>query len=158
MKRTFLNPILVTVLISCTNITVDQEAEAKKLMELSREWAKAALNRDAEKTISYWSDDAVIISPDVPVIKGYDAIRKMVEESLINPDFEIYWEPKEAFVSSSGDLGYVLGLNYVGDVDSLGNKIKVFGNSVEIWKKQDDGSWKTVVDIFNGDPTITSLK
>ncbi len=158
MKNLLLILFMIAVLIGCTNQVVDQKAEAEKLMELSREWAKAALDADVEKTVSYWAIDAVVMTPDAPALEGSDAIRKMVEGSLNAPGFEITWEPKEAFVSISGDLGYVIAHNYFNVEDSSGNKITTYNKGVEIWKKQDDGSWKCVVDIFNEDPTLTSIK
>lgn len=158
MKKSVLVIIILLIVFSCKKKTVDQKAEADKLMHLSREWAKAAIDRDVEKVVAYWADDALIMSPNEPAMKGKDAIRKMVNESMKIPGFEVTWEPQEAFVSKSGDLGYVLVKNYFKiPVDTLGNMTTIFNKGVEIWKKQTDGSWKNVVDIYNGDPTISSI-
>jgi len=139
--------------------SIDQQAEAEKLMEISREWAKSAKNKDTEKLISYWAEDAIVMSPNEPSVVGIESISGMVKNSMKIPGFEINWEPQEAYVSKSGDLGYVLVKNYmVVPIDTLGNTRKVFNKGVEIWKKQTDGSWKNVVDISNSDPSITSIK
>ena len=158
MKKLLLLSILFTGLFGCTNQTVDQKAEAEKLMELSREWAKSAATDDIDKTLNYWADDAVVMAPGQPALKGHDAIRKMLEGNANIPGFEVSWEPKEAFVSQSGDLGYVIAHNYFKMHDSLSNTFTIFNKGVEIWKKQEDGSWKNVVDIFNEDPSLTSIK
>ena len=50
-------------------------------MQLSKEWSQAASAGDVDKIVSYWADDAVIISAGQPVLNGKQAIRKMVEES-----------------------------------------------------------------------------
>lgn len=144
---------------ACTQTTVDQEAEAEKLMELSRSWAKSVKDRDVEKMLSYWSEDAMVMSPNEAAVVGKEALRGMVERSMMIEGFEINWEPQEAFVSKSGDLGYVIIKNYITmPVDTLGNTRTVFNKGVEIWKKQEDGNWKNVIDISNSDPTITSIK
>jgi ketosteroid isomerase-like protein len=158
MIRSTVTLILLIVISSCSAPSVDQKAEAEKIMELSREWAKTAQTTDLEKTLSYWAKDAIVMSPGQPATKGQDELRKMLESSAEIPGFEINWEPKEAYVSKSGDLGYSIGVNYINMQDSLGNKITMFNKGVEIWKKQEDGSWKCVVDIFNSDPSVTSLK
>jgi len=145
-------------MISCTTQTIGQEAEAEILLELSREWAQSAATDDPEKTLSYWAEDAVLMQPDRPALKGHENIRQMLEETKNIPGFEVSWEPREAFVSQSGDLGYGLTINYFKMLDSLGNTVTVFNKGVEIWKKQEDGSWKKVVDTFNEDPTLTSIK
>ena len=127
-------------------------------MQLSREWAVTASSADIDKTVDYWSNDAVVMMTGQPPLKGHEAIRQMVEGSMQIPGFEIKWEPKESFVSQGGDLGYVLTNNYMKMPDPEGNLITIFNKGVEIWKKLDDGSWKCVVDIFNEDPTLTSIK
>ncbi len=159
MKNLIPTLVIVSLIWSCQEKPIDQEAEAEKLMELSREWAEAAVNRDVEKTVSFWADDAIIMSPNEPAMKGKEAIRAMVAESMQIPGFEVKWVPREAYVSKSGDLGYVLVQNYfIIPTDTLGNDMVIFNKGVEIWKKQDDGAWKNVVDIYNGDPTINSLE
>lgn len=158
MKNLLLLSMLLFVLFACTKQQIDQVAEAEKLMELSREWAKSAQTADTEKILSYWSDDAIVMSPGQPATIGKDQLRKMLEMNATIPGFEINWEPKEAYVSKSGDLGYSIGVNYIIMLDTLGNRVTIFNRGVEIWKKQEDGSWKCVVDIFNNDPTLTSIK
>jgi len=158
MKKLFYVFFPAMLLVSCQESGTDQGAEAEKLMELSREWSASVQAGDTEKIMSYWADDAVIMSPDDPLMRGKESIRGMVERSMQNPGFEIRWEPKEAYVCESGDLGYVIIQNYFTvPIDTLGNRKKVFNKGVEIWKKQEDGSWKNVVDIYNGDPSIQSL-
>jgi ketosteroid isomerase-like protein len=145
-------------MVACAGQEVNQETEAQELMQLSREWAATASTDDLEKTLSYWDSDAVVMMPGQAAVKGHDAIRKMLEGNANIPGFEVSWEPKEAYVSASGDLGYVIAHNYIKMQGPDGNKITIFNKGVEIWKKQEDGSWKNVVDIFNEDPTLTSIK
>lgn len=150
---------ILLILSSCCATTVDQEQEAEKLMELSRSWAKSVKDKDVEKMLSYWAEDAMLMSPNEASVVGIEALRGMVERSMKIPGFEINWEPQEAFVSKSGDLGYVVIKNYMTmPVDTLGNTRTVFNKGVEIWKKQENGTWKNVIDISNSDPSITSLK
>ena len=147
--------MLILVLIACTNQKIYQQVEAEKL-NLSREWAKSAASAEnLEKTLSYWAEDATIISRGQPTIKGSEAIRKMIEGSYKIPGFEITWEPKEAFVSESGDLGYIIANNsYIKMKDSLGNVITINRSGIEIWKKQKDGSWKNAIDMAYDEPTM----
>ncbi len=158
MKKSFILLSLCTLLVCCKNEQADQKLEEEKLMQLTTEWGKAALEGDLEKTLSYWATDASVMSPNTSTKNGQDEIRQMVEGAYKIPGFKITWEPKDAYVSTSGDLGYTTTYHYFTMQDSLGNEVKTFGKGVEIWKKQSDGSWKIVVDIYNADPTITTLK
>lgn len=70
----------------------------------------------------------------------------------------VSWEPKEAYVSSSGDMAYVLAQNYFKSLDSLNNPVITYNKSLEIWKRQPNGEWKCVVDMYNADPSIKRIK
>jgi uncharacterized protein (TIGR02246 family) len=127
-------------------------------MDLSREWAKVAKTDSLERILSYWADDAVCLFPDQGVIKGKEAIREMLKGTANIPGFEVSWEPKEAYVSSDGDMAYVIAQNSFNLPDSLGNIMTTYNKSIEIWRRQNDGSWKCVVDMYNSDPTIKSIR
>ena len=157
MKKLLIIFSLFSCLIGCAEQEVDQDAEAQKIMELSREWAKSAKANDTEKILSYWTDDAMVISPGQPATIGKDNLRKRVESTSSIPGFEIYWAPKQVYVSKSGDMAYATGINYIKSQDTLGNQVTVYNRGIEIWKKQEDGSWKCVVDIYTPDPTLKSL-
>lgn len=148
--------LLSVLLIGCQTNQIDQEAEAQKLLDISQKWAEAAKSGDAEQTLSFWSKDAIVMTDGEGIVKGHDQIREMLTAEG-SAEVEFYWNPTEAFVSKGGDLGYVLNKVYISFPDSLGMPIKTFHKGVEIWKKQEDGSWKCVVDIMNSDPTLTSI-
>ncbi|AKD05324.1 nuclear transport factor 2 family protein [Pontibacter korlensis] len=136
-------------IFSCNEKEVDIEQEKKNLMQASREWAASAKSKNLEKTLDYWADDAVIISAGEPELRGKEAIRGMVQGSFQDPSFEINWEPERAEISKSGDMGYLLENSTVSFKDSTGKVMSQQLRSVTIWKKQDDGTWKNVVDIMS---------
>lgn len=141
--------LLFTTIVSCQREKIDTKAEGEKLMQASRDWSKAAEARDIEKTLTYWADDAVVISAGEPELKGKQAIRGMVEGSIKDSNFSISWEPISAEISESGDMGYLLEKAKITMKDSSGNsKVQNF-RSVTIWKKQNDGTWKNVVDVMS---------
>jgi len=158
MKNLLLLTFLSMMMFSCANQKTDQQAESEKLMDLSREWAKSIATGGLEVALSYWSDDAICLFPGQPPLRGKEAIREMLKGTSAIPGFEVSWEPKEAFVSKSGDLAYVLAQNYFKMSDSLGNTITTFNKGIEVWKKQVDGAWKCVIDIYNDDPSIKSIR
>lgn len=141
--------LLITIIVSCQREKIDTKAEGEKLMQASREWSKAAEARDIEKTLTYWTDDAVVISAGESELKGKQAIRGMVEGSIKDPNFRISWEPISADISESGDMGYLLENAKITTKDSSGNaKVQNF-RTVTIWKKQNDRTWKNVVDVMS---------
>ncbi|WP_206513152.1 YybH family protein [Flagellimonas marinaquae] len=156
--RLIITGLVLSLLTGCTEKAIDQNAEADKLMEISKAWANSVKNKNVDEMLSYWADDAILMSPNEPAVIGIDSLRAMVERSIKIPGFEINWNPQEAYVSKSGDLGYVIFKNYMTmPIDTMGNTRTVFNKGVEIWKKQSDGNWKNVVDISNADPSINSI-
>ena len=149
MKKITINAIMVITFLSCNQQTVDTKTEGEKLMNLSREWSKVAATRDVEKTLSYWADDATVISAGQPTLKGKQAIRQMVEGSFKNPSFKISWAPESVEISKSGDVGYMIEHDNLTVNDSTGNPKTQHYKSVTVWKKQADGSWKNVVDVMS---------
>ena len=153
-----MKPILISLLLSALascgdRKKVDTKKEEEQLIQISREWSKSAATDSIEKTLSYWADDAVIMSPGQPPVKGKKAIREMLEGTSKIPGFKISWEPLSAFVSESGDMAYLIEQNQITMNDSLGNPATEFNKSVTIWRKDADGSWKNIVDMWNSDPS-----
>ena len=142
---------------SDTNTTgaasTNPSSEATALMQTSRDWAKATASGDVNKILSYWSDHAVVLEPDMPALVGKGAIGSMVETSMKTPKFSITWEPERAFISKSGDVGYLIEHNKVTFPDSSGKVQTQFGKCVTIWNKDSTGTWKNVIDICNKNPT-----
>ena len=137
----------ITVL-GCNSNNKSQEQQ--RLIQTSKQWSDAASNRDVDKTLNYWADDAVVMAAGQPVLTGKAEIKKMIEASFSNPSFRISWSPKTADIE--GNMGYLIEDTKITTDDSLGRPITQRFKTVTIWKKQTDGQWKNVVDIMTPKP------
>ncbi len=149
---------LIILSLSCTAQKTDLGQEEQKLMELSREWAAAAQSGNPDKILSYWSEDAILMTPDQGKLVGHKQLSQMLESVGEIPGFEVNWVPQKAIVAKSGELGYVIAHKYFKIPDEAGNLNTYYFIEVGIWEKQNDGAWKNTIDIYNPDPSITSLK
>lgn len=156
MKKKLITLLILMAFLSCKQQNVDTKVEGEKLMQVSREWSKIAATRNVDKTLSYWADDATVISAGQPTLKGKKEIRQMVEGSFKDPSFQIGWEPQSAEISKSGDLGYMIEDDNLTVNDSTGKPVTQHYRSITIWKKQTDGTWKNVVDVMS--PEILQKK
>lgn len=146
--------LLLAFLVStCTYNAADTETIGEELMEISREWSEVAATGNIDSLLTYWHQDAVMMPPGQPPLRGKEAIRKYVEAGFQAPGFEISWEPVSAHVSGHGDMAYLIERNRVAYEDSLGNLVNEHNKVVTVWRKQDDGSWKNVVDMWNAVPS-----
>jgi ketosteroid isomerase-like protein len=94
-----------------------------------------------------------LLGPNAPIASDKQSIRA-AWASLLGPDTSLTWQAKKAEVSRSGDLAYVQGVYQLTSKDARGRATADNGKFVEVWKKQADGKWKTVADIFNSDLPI----
>jgi ketosteroid isomerase-like protein len=60
----------------------------------------------------------------------------------------LIWNPLKSEIASSGEIGYTFGEWKYFMKDSI-NSDTSYGNYMSVWKKQDDGSWKFVIDGGN---------
>jgi len=131
-------------------------ADEAALRNLDTEWSKAAGTKDVDKTVSYYAADAVVMPPNGAATTGKDAIRNLWKEILTTPGFSGGWTTTKVEVARSGDIGYVTSAYDVTMNDAGGKPVTDHGKSIEVWKKQSDGSWKCVRDIWNSDLPIST--
>ena len=128
-------------------------ADESTIRNLDAQWSKAAAAKDVDGSVSYYSDDASLLAPNAPIASDRQGIRT-AWASLLGPDTSLTWQASKVEVSRSGDLSYVQGVYQLTSKDSRGKPTADNGKFVEVWKKQADGKWKTVADIFNSDLAI----
>src|SRR5687767_11019103 len=133
---------------------VDVAAERAALFKADKAWSEAAVSKDVERILSFWTDDAIVYPPGQPAVVGKDALRLYVTQGFALPGFSIRWETSAFEVSASGDMAYGLGSNVVTINDPQGKLLTERGRGVTVWRKGKDGSWKCVVDIWNAGPVV----
>jgi uncharacterized protein (TIGR02246 family) len=131
-------------------------AEEAALRKLDGDWSKAAGSRDVEKTVSFYSDDAVVMLPNIPTLTGKDSIRTLWKSILESPSFSGGWQATKVDVARSGDLAYVSGDYEFTETGPNGRPMTDKGKYVEVWKKQADGNWKCVADMFSSDLPVAA--
>ena len=98
--------------------------------------------------IKYCDEEAVMLSPYSMPIEGKEFIvSKLLSKS--DTSFSLTWQPINASVAESGELGYTYGLWNLELTDSSGNRISEQGTYATVWRKNEKGEWKFVLDIGN---------
>ena len=143
-----------TILIATLGLaaaSVCLAADEQALRDLDAQWSKAAEAKDLDKTVSYYADDAIVMPPNASAATTKEAIRSAWKEMLTTPGAAISWKATKVEVAQGGDLAYVSGTYEETMTDASGQSVKDHGKYVEIFKKQADGTWKVVADIWNSD-------
>jgi len=146
--------LLVALTLSTAAGAVCLAADAKleqAVRDADAQWSKAAAAKDLDKTVSYYSNDAIVMPPNASSATTKDAIRKVWQDLLTSPGVAISWKATKVEVAKSGDIGFVSGTYEVTMNDASGKPVNDRGKYLEVWEKQADGKWKCGADIWNSD-------
>jgi uncharacterized protein (TIGR02246 family) len=146
--------LVVTLTLGVAAAAVCWAADTKieqALRDLDAQWSAAAGAKDVDKTVSFYSDDAVVMPPNAPSATTKEAIRSAWKELLTSPGSAVSWKATKVEVAKSGDLACVSGTYEETTTDASGKGVKDRGKYVEVWEKQADGKWKCGADIWNSD-------
>lgn len=149
----FILVVGAAMLSSCAEPAMDYAVEKERVMQTSRDWSATIAAGNYEAALDFWADDAIMMPPDFPVLEGKEAVREYVMGAAAIPGFSIRWEPQQAFISKSGDLAYLIEHNVIEMDGEDGQKIVTHGKAVTDWRRDTDGQWQNVVDMWNTSPT-----
>ena len=143
---------LIGLTVACQQAPVDtRAADESAIRNEDTQWSKAAGAKDAEGAVSYYTEDAAVMPPNAPIATGKEAIRGFWKSMVASPGFAVAWKATKVDVARSGDLAYVIGTYELTLNDATGKPVNDRGKYVEVWRKQADGKWKVVADMFNSD-------
>jgi uncharacterized protein (TIGR02246 family) len=139
--------MFVLSLASASGSSADEQA----IRQEATAWARAALDKDLEKTVSYYADDAHMYPFNAPRTENREDIRKVWRGFFSAPGAVLDAKTTSITAAKSGELAYETGTFEFTQNDAQGQPTKTPGKYVVVWKKQKNGQWKAVADIFNTD-------
>jgi uncharacterized protein (TIGR02246 family) len=128
-----------------------QSADEQAIRTAAADWAKAALDKNLDKTVSYYAEDAHMYPFNAPRTETKEDIRKVWTAFLTAPGSVIQTKTTSVTVAKSGDLAYETGTFSLRQNNAQGQSDETPGKYVVVWKKQSNQEWKAVADIFNTD-------
>jgi ketosteroid isomerase-like protein len=125
------------------------------LRELDAEWGKAAAAKDIERTIAYYSDEAIVLPPNAATAATNQTIRNVWKDMLASPNLAITWKPDKVQIANSGDMGWVSGTYELTMNNASDKATNDHGKYLEVWEKQTDGNWKCRADMWSSDLPVS---
>lgn len=92
--------------------------------------------------LQYIDNEGTLLRPGHLPIVGADAIDFI--SLLSDTAYTLSWTPMHADIAKSGDLGYTYGTYQLKLKDTI-----IKGTYVNIWKKENEGEWKFVLNSNN---------
>lgn len=146
--------LLLLLAIGCVR-RPDLDSERAEIRSTDAAWAEAAASKDADAAAEFLAEEAVMMPPNQPPIFGRDHVAQWMAQTLASPGFNISWATTDVGVAQSGDFAYSIATNQTQMQLPDGSTITDHGKGLTVWRKQEDGNWKVVLDIFNSDMPVT---
>jgi uncharacterized protein (TIGR02246 family) len=115
--------------------------------EVIAQFEKAANAKDAATIANMYTDDATLMPPGAPPIKGRNNIQQFWQSFMDAGAGDVKLRVTE--VNSFGDTAYEIGSFEANLPNPQSGTVRGQGKYVVIWKRQPDGSSRLHVDIFN---------
>jgi ketosteroid isomerase-like protein len=152
MKRTAVIlgfALAAAVSVVCERGGIDVASETERLLQTDREFAQASIDLGAAEAFRrYLSEDAVMFSSGRNPVHGRGSIYEIMKQG--SGAYELRWEPQAGEVAGSGEMGYTWGLYTF--VEKGEGGATSYGKYVNVWKRDDDGNWRVLIDIGNESP------
>lgn len=111
----------------------------------------AAMKGDVAALASFYTDDAMFMGPNAPAYRGHDAITKNFADIIAAAKLSAF-KLQSTDVIASGDYAIETGTyDQTFTLPKATKAIHDVGKFVVIWKKQTDGSYKIIRDVWNSD-------
>ena len=148
--RRFMAAALAILLIGRGAALAQSGAEAADgVRAADADWMKVYAAKDLSKAVAFFDEHGSMLAPNAPVATGKAAISQLIARDFTYGD--LTWRAEKAGVSQSGDLGYTSGDYQFRFKNPSGSPVVDNGKYLTVWKKQTDGSWKVLFDMFNTD-------
>lgn len=142
--KTLLFLLTCSCLISCTSSS-SLEKMRLEVMETDRAFSELSKEKGMNHAFTtYCASDGVLLRPQSMPITGKEAVSELIhqtDDSVI----QLTWEPLEARVSRSGDMGFTYGVFTMQLKDGTASQQ---GTYVSVWVKE-NGQWKFALDSGN---------
>ncbi|MCB0647871.1 MAG: DUF4440 domain-containing protein [Saprospiraceae bacterium] len=125
----------------------DMAAIKTTIQEIENKFATATTNKDVDAVVAFYSDDAVSMSDDEPMVVGKEAIKKDIEEGMAKRKGDKITTFEVMGVYGSEDQVTETGKTIVKDKDG---KVVYTGKYMAIWEKR-NGEYLCIADISNAD-------
>lgn len=121
-----------------------QSADPSVITSRSDTWEAALNAKDVDALVELYTTDARLMPPNNEAMSGHDAVRSMFG-GMIDAGMSGELTTVEAMVS--GDIGYRVGIYQL----QSDNEVADTGKFMETWRRDKDGQWRIVNDIWNSD-------
>lgn len=164
LQRLLLSTALLGVLTSVSCLPKDQEEpprlviadqisgpenDVELILATAAQIVRGFREGDLDAVMDAISEDIILIPPSLPILKGKAQVRLFYRTQLEKIRL-LEFAPSLDELVVCGDWAFSRGTAaLVAHTDESDHPVQVFNRGLEIWKRQEDGSWKLTRAIGN---------
>lgn len=133
----------------CAPQQVDLEAERSALRDAASSYHAAATAKNVDQVVALYDETALMVPPNSDLVEGLEGVGNYRFGFIETEGVELSFEILRAEVAESGDMGWTISLGQITINRPEGPPGRDLVRDFHTWKKQPDGSWKVVVDMWN---------
>ena len=127
--------------------SVDQAAEERAIRTLNERWAPAVERKDTSAAVGLYTDDATLLWPDMPPVRGVEGIRSVWSAAVNTPGLALRVVPERIRVSSAGDFATDEGRIESTTTGPAGTRTDTT-KYLHVWTKEGE-QWKVLYSMTN---------
>ena len=123
------------------------DVERAAIIKADKDWL--AVSKNAAAFIAATDPSFQFFPPNAPFMNDRKKIEEFWRGLLETPGLTVVWAPDGAVVAAGGDMGYSYGFYTLTTGAGGSNPVTVKGKYLTVMRKQPNGRWAPVADIFN---------
>lgn len=139
----------IIVLASLISGCKEKKATVEELGQMNRDFAKALTAKDAVAAANLYDEDASLLPPNEPIVKGRANIQKYwqgaIDAGIVSASV------KTIAAENDGSIGYEIGNFELKFQDKEGKVMIDKGKFTEILKRNAEGKWISIYGMWSGD-------
>ncbi len=128
------------------------DADKEQILAFRDVHVKAMLSGDPAQAVATFDENAVLLPPGGKMVRGNAGVAGWAESSMEGETHSLTLTPVE--IHGYKDLAYLVG---VAEIKSSEEAPPALFNFHWVLKRQEDNSWRIVVDAWNSTPSIEGL-
>ena len=146
MKNKILIVLAVLLALGCQP-KVDTTQDWENLQQTIADFDNAWDTGDTEKKLEIFADDGIFLGQGSEMVIGTQALRENFED--LPDDIKWNFNRDKVKVEMEGSIAFEV-VKQLTTITQPGQEPRTIPQKyVHVWKKQRDGSWKVIIDIYN---------
>ena len=158
MRISRLGCLILVTSAACSPPVADTAADGRIVRGMLAEWYEASNAQNLDVLVDHYEEGGTILAANWPAATGSEAIREYFLALWADTAFHFELDGEAEEIHISGDLAILRGTAEGTVTPSDGSEPWVeTSRFVEVYRRQADGSWKSLWDIWNSPLSISEL-